>query len=61
MFTLVVKHVFIHILLALVAEYELELVQLDVKTTFLHGDLKEESYMTQSCDSKVARKENQVC
>ena len=36
-----VKYTSIRILLVLVAEYDLELVQLDVKTTFLHGDLKE--------------------
>ena len=38
----VVKHSSIHILLALVAQYELDLDQLDVKTAFLHGDLDEE-------------------
>ena len=39
-FSPVIKHTSIRILLALVAEYELELAQLDVKTTFLHGDLE---------------------
>ena len=48
-FSPIVKHTFIRILLALVAEYELELAQLDVKTTFLHGDLEEEIYMIQLC------------
>ena len=33
-------------LLALVAQYELNLDQLDVKTAFLHGDLDEEIYMS---------------
>ena len=60
-FSLVVKHTSIHILLALVAEYELELAQLDVKTTFLHGDLEEEIYMIQPCGFRVAGKENHVC
>ncbi|KAH9753759.1 hypothetical protein KPL71_015193 [Citrus sinensis] len=57
----VVKHTSIRILLALVAEYELALAQLDVKTTFLHGDLEEEIYMIQPCGFKVAGKENHVC
>ena len=43
----VVKLVSICILLALVALLSLELEQLDVKTTFLHGDLDEEIYMEQ--------------
>ena len=34
-----VKHSSIRILLALVAQFNIELVQLDVKTSFLHGDL----------------------
>jgi len=41
-----VKHSSIRILLALVAQYELDLDQLDVKTTFLYSDLDEEIYMT---------------
>ncbi|GJV64845.1 retrovirus-related pol polyprotein from transposon TNT 1-94 [Tanacetum coccineum] len=36
----VVKHSSIRILLALVAQLDLELVQMDVKTAFLHGDWK---------------------
>ena len=57
-FSPVVKHTSICILLALVAEYELELAQLDIKTAFLHGDLEKKIYMTQPCGFKVARKEN---
>ena len=60
-FSPVVKHSSIRILLALVAQYDLELVQLDVKTAFLHGDLEEEIYMTQPDGFKVADKENWVC
>ncbi|KAH9751443.1 hypothetical protein KPL71_014298 [Citrus sinensis] len=60
-FSPVVKHTSIRILLALVAEYELELAQLDVKTAFLHGDLEEEIYMIQPCGFRVAGKENHVC
>ena len=36
-FSPVVKHSSIHKLLALVAQFDLELVQLNVKTTFLHA------------------------
>eukprot|EP00253_Pinus_taeda_P028922 PITA_28922 len=43
----VVKIVSIRIVLALVALFDLELQQLDVKTAFLHGDLDEEIYMEQ--------------
>ena len=46
-FSPVVKLVSIIILLALVASYDLELEQLDAKTTFLHGDLDEEIFMEQ--------------
>ncbi|KAG8502473.1 hypothetical protein CXB51_000399 [Gossypium anomalum] len=60
-FSPVVKHSSILILLALVAQYDLELVQLDVKTAFLHGDLEEEIYMTQPDGFKVAGKENWIC
>ncbi|KAH9752071.1 hypothetical protein KPL71_014550 [Citrus sinensis] len=55
-FSPVVKHTSIRILLALVAEYELELAQLDVKTAFLHGDLEEEIYMIQPCGFRVAER-----
>ncbi|KAH9679582.1 Integrase catalytic domain-containing protein [Citrus sinensis] len=60
-FSPVVKHTSIRILLALVAEYELELTQLDVKMAFLHGDLEEEIYMIQPYGFRVAEKENHVC
>ncbi|GJT94101.1 BTB/POZ domain-containing protein NPY2 [Tanacetum coccineum] len=56
----VVKHSSTRILLALVAQLDLELVQMDVKTAFLHGDLKEEIYMVQQEGFKVARKEHEV-
>jgi len=47
-------------LLALIAQYELELDQLDVKTAFLHGNLEEEIYMSQPT-FKTTGKENIVC
>lgn len=60
-FSPVVKHSSIRILLALVAQYNLELAQLDVKTAFLHGDLEEEIYMSQPEGFKEAGKEKWVC
>ena len=46
-FSPVVRHSSIRIWLAFVAQLNMELVQIDVKTTFLHGDLEKEIYMTQ--------------
>ena len=53
----IVKHSAIQILLALVAQYELKLDQLDVKTAFLHSDLEEEIYMSQSMGFKMQTEE----
>lgn len=60
-FSPVVKHTSIRVLLSIVAHGELELEQLDVKTAFLHGDLEEEIYMHQPEGYKVEGKERQVC
>ena len=60
-FSPVVKHASIRILLALVAQFDLELVQLDVKTAFLHGTLDEEIYMSQPDGFKVPGHENWAC
>jgi len=53
-----VKHSSIQILLALVAQYELKLDQLDVKTVLRHGDLEEEIFMSQPTGFKTAEKKN---
>ena len=60
-FSPVVKHSSIRILLALVAQLNLELAQLDVKTAFLHGELEEEIYMTQPEGYTDAGGRNWVC
>ena len=44
-FALVVKMTSIRTVLSIVANMNLEIEQLDVKTTFLHGELDEEIYM----------------
>ena len=48
-------------MLALTASLDLELEQLDVKTTFLHGDLDEEIYMDQLEDFVQGRNRILVC
>lgn len=60
-FAPVVKHVSIRILLEIVAYEDMELEQLDVKTAFLHGDLKETIYMKQPEGFAVKGKEDWVC
>ena len=44
-FSPIVKHCSIRLILALVARVDLELEQLDVKIAFLHGKLEEVIYM----------------
>nr|GEV98737.1 retrovirus-related Pol polyprotein from transposon TNT 1-94 [Tanacetum cinerariifolium] len=61
-FSLVVKMTIIRLVLSIVATENLHLEKIDVKKTFLHGDLDEDIYMTQPEDFQLARKkENLVC
>jgi hypothetical protein len=60
-FSPVVKMTSIRTILSLVEVEDLHLEQLDVKTTFLHGDLEEEIYMQQPQGYEVKGKENLVC
>ena len=60
-FSPVVKHSSIRVLLVMVALFDLELKQLDVKTTFLHGELEEQIYMHQPKGFIISRKEYHVC
>lgn len=46
-FSPVVKQTSIRVVMALVAQYNLELQQMDVTTAFLHGDLEETIFMKQ--------------
>ncbi len=59
--SLVVKMTSIRTILRLVAAEDLHLEQLDVKTTFFHGDLEEEIYMQQPQGYEVKGKEKLVC
>ncbi|WVZ89176.1 hypothetical protein U9M48_035612 [Paspalum notatum var. saurae] len=60
-FSPVVKHSSIRMLLSLVAMHDYELEQLDVKTAFLHGELEENIYMDQPEGFVIPGKENLVC
>ncbi|KAG8499112.1 hypothetical protein CXB51_005523 [Gossypium anomalum] len=59
-FSPVVKHSSIRVLLGIVAMHDLELEQLDVKTAFLHGELKEDIYIQQLEGFTVLEKEDYV-
>ena len=59
-FSPVVKMSTIRLVLGMVAEENLHLEQLDVRTTFLHGDLEEDLYMIQSERFIVQGQENLV-
>ena len=52
---------FICVLLALASIYEFIVHQMDVKTTFLNGDLDEEVYMEQPEGFVLPRNEKIVC
>lgn len=60
-FSLVVKMSSIIVVLRIAASLDYEIKQLDVKTTFLYGDLEEKFYMEQPKGFEVLGKENLVC
>jgi hypothetical protein len=51
----------IHVLLSLAASHSLLVHQMDVKTTFLNGELEEKIYMTQPDGFVVKGQEDKVC
>ena len=51
----------IRAILGLAAKQDLEVEQLDVKTTFLHGDLEEEIYIEQPKGFLELGKEHLMC
>jgi len=60
-FSPVVRHTSIRILLAMTAHLDLSLEQMDVTTAFLHGELEEDILMNQSKGFEVRGKKKQVC
>jgi hypothetical protein len=60
-FSPVAKLTSIRVLMSLATTFYLKIKQMDVKTTFLHGDLKEEIYMKQPEGFVVKNKKDLVC
>jgi hypothetical protein len=60
-FSLVEKLNFIRILMSLDVEFDLEIEHVDVKKTFLYGDLEEEMYMKKHERFVVEGKKDVVC
>ena len=59
-YSLVVRHSSIRVLLSLVNQEDMWLEQLDVKTTFLHGNLEKKIYMDQPEQYVKKREKNLV-
>ena len=51
----------LHIIMDIVAHFDLELHKMDVRKTFLNGDLVEDVYMSQPIDFEEVGKEHMVC
>ena len=49
------------IMMAIIAHFDLELHQMDVRTTFLNGDLVEDVYMSQPIGFEEVGKDHMVC
>jgi len=60
-FSPISKNDSLRIILALVANYDLELHQMDVKTAFLNGSLEEDVYMDQHEGFSIKSKEHLAC
>jgi hypothetical protein len=60
-FSLVAKLTSIRFILSIVVAFDLEVEQMDVKTTIQNGDLKEENYMKQLEGFVVKGKKELVC
>ena len=51
----------LRIIVVIVAHFDLELHQMDVRTTFLNGDLIEDVYMSQPISLEEVGKDHKVC
>ena len=60
-FSPIVKMSSIRVVLGLAVSLDLKIEQIDVKTTFLHGDLDKEIYMEQPEGFTIKGKEGYVC
>ena len=60
-FSLVAKLTSIRFILSIAIAFDIEVEQIDVKTSFLHGDLEEEIYMKQPEGFVVKGKKELVC
>jgi len=60
-FSPAVKYKSIRMLLTIVVQFDLELEQMDVKITFLHGELEEKIYIKQPKSYIQKGKENKAC
>ena len=56
-----VRHTSIRIVLSLIAYFDMELEQMDVKTSFLHSELEETVYMVQLKGFTQPGQEHLVC
>lgn len=60
-FALVARYTTIHLIIALASSQEQNLHQMDVKTAFLHGSIKEEVYVEQPEGFEVQDRQTHVC
>ncbi|KAL0373766.1 UNVERIFIED_CONTAM: Retrovirus-related Pol polyprotein from transposon TNT 1-94 [Sesamum radiatum] len=60
-YSLIARLTTIRVLIALASVYSLSIQQMDVKTTFLYGELEEEIYMDQPEGFVAHRNERKVC
>ena len=56
-----VRFASIHLILAIVARMDIELHQMNVKITFLNGELDEEIYMDQPLGFELKGQERKIC